>query len=128
MPLVKWDIDYAHSSLDFTVRHLLVSKVRGRFTKWKGALEMDEQDLTRSRVEVEIDVASVIRNAPPARLYEDAISREHAAISDSGALIIRSGAKTGRSPLDKRIVVGINSSWWLILTLLVYITMCEISP
>jgi polyisoprenoid-binding protein YceI len=59
MSLVKWDLDPAHSSVDFTVRHLLVSKVRGRFTRWTGKLELDEQDLTRSRVEVEIDVASV---------------------------------------------------------------------
>jgi len=59
MSLVKWDFDHAHSSVDFTVRHLLVSKVRGRFTKWTGALYIDEQDLARSRVDVEIDVASV---------------------------------------------------------------------
>jgi polyisoprenoid-binding protein YceI len=59
MPLVKWDFDHAHSSVEFTVRHLLVSKVRGRFTKWNGTIEIDEQDLSRSRVEVEIDVASV---------------------------------------------------------------------
>jgi polyisoprenoid-binding protein YceI len=59
MALVKWDIDHAHSSIDFTVRHLLVSKVRGRFTKWTGELQIDEQDLTRSRVDVDIDVASV---------------------------------------------------------------------
>jgi polyisoprenoid-binding protein YceI len=64
MSLVKWDFDTAHSSVDFTVRHLLVSKIRGRFTKWTGKLELDEQDLTRSRVEVEIDVASVDTHEP----------------------------------------------------------------
>jgi len=64
MSLVKWDFDHAHSSVEFTVRHLLVSKVRGRFTKWTGKLELDEQDLTRSRVEVEIDVASVDTHEP----------------------------------------------------------------
>jgi polyisoprenoid-binding protein YceI len=64
MSLVKWDFDHAHSSVDFTVRHLLVSKVRGRFTKWTGSLELDEQDLTRSRVDVEIDVASVDTHEP----------------------------------------------------------------
>jgi polyisoprenoid-binding protein YceI len=64
MSLVKWDFDHAHSSVDFTVRHLLVSKVRGRFTKWSGRLEIDEQDLTRSRVDVEIDVASVDTHEP----------------------------------------------------------------
>jgi len=64
MSLVKWDFDHAHSSVDFTVRHLLVSKVRGRFTKWTGKLEIDEQDLSRSRMEVEIDVASVDTHEP----------------------------------------------------------------
>jgi polyisoprenoid-binding protein YceI len=64
MSLVKWDFDHAHSSVDFTVRHLLVSKVRGRFTKWTGKLEIDEQDLSRSHLEVEIDVASVDTHEP----------------------------------------------------------------
>jgi polyisoprenoid-binding protein YceI len=64
MALVKWDIDHAHSSVDFTVRHLLVSKVRGRFTKWNGKLELDEADWSRSRVEVEIDVTSVETHEP----------------------------------------------------------------
>jgi polyisoprenoid-binding protein YceI len=64
MALVNWDLDYAHSSIDFTVRHLLVSKVRVPFTKWKGALRLDEQNLSASKVEVEIDVASVDTNEP----------------------------------------------------------------
>jgi polyisoprenoid-binding protein YceI len=59
MALVKWDFDYVHSSIEFTVRHLLVSKVRGRFTKWTGKLELDEENLSKSSAEVEIDVASV---------------------------------------------------------------------
>jgi phosphoenolpyruvate carboxykinase (ATP) len=66
-----------------------------------------------SRQEILVD--RIIRNAPPARLYEDAVVHERAAVADSGALIIRSGAKTGRSPLDKRIVDHPDSSakvWW----------------
>jgi polyisoprenoid-binding protein YceI len=59
MALVKWDFDYAHSGIDFTVRHLLVSKVRGRFTKWTGSLEIDEENYAKSSCEVEIDVTSV---------------------------------------------------------------------
>jgi len=59
MALVKWDFDYAHSGIDFTVRHLLVSKVRGRFTKWSGKLEIDEENYAKSSCEVVIDVASV---------------------------------------------------------------------
>jgi polyisoprenoid-binding protein YceI len=64
MSLVKWDFDHAHSSIEFTVRHLLVSKVRGRFTKWNGKMELDEHDLSRSHFEVEIDVASVDTHEP----------------------------------------------------------------
>jgi polyisoprenoid-binding protein YceI len=64
MALVKWDFDHAHSSIDFTVRHLLVSKVRGRFTKWSGKLELDEEDYSKSSCEVEIDVASVETHEP----------------------------------------------------------------
>jgi polyisoprenoid-binding protein YceI len=64
MALVQWDFDHAHSSVDFTVRHLLVSKVRGRFTKWSGKIELDEQDLSRSHAEVEIDVGSIDTHEP----------------------------------------------------------------
>jgi phosphoenolpyruvate carboxykinase (ATP) len=63
----------------------------------------------------EITVPTVIRNAAPGRLYEDAVSREHAAIMESGAIAIRSGAKTGRSPADKHVVEAAESRadvWW----------------
>ncbi len=63
-----------------------------------------------------IDVDRVIRNAPPARLYEEAILHEPGtAITSTGALIARSGEKTGRSPKDKRLVDHPDSSqdiWW----------------
>jgi phosphoenolpyruvate carboxykinase (ATP) len=63
-----------------------------------------------------IDVEMVIRNAAPATIYEDALDREtDAVISDVGALIVRSGSKTGRSPKDKRIIELPESKddiWW----------------
>ena len=63
-----------------------------------------------------IDVEDVVRNAPPAVLYEHAILTDPtAAITASGALAITSGKKTGRSPKDKRIVDHPESSgdvWW----------------
>ena len=55
----KWSFDIVHSSINFTVRHMVVSKVRGRFTKWDGTLTMDERDPSGGSVEVVIDAASV---------------------------------------------------------------------
>jgi phosphoenolpyruvate carboxykinase (ATP) len=63
----------------------------------------------------DITVPVVVRNAPPGRLYEDAVSRELAGIVASGAIAIRSGAKTGRSPADKHVVRRPESQeevWW----------------
>ncbi len=55
----SWDIDVSHSAIHFWVRHMIISKVHGRFAKWAGAIELDEQDLTRSTVDVRIDAASI---------------------------------------------------------------------
>lgn len=54
-----WNIDTAHSGIHFKVRHLVFAKVRGRFATWSGAIRLDDDDLTRSSVEVEIDAASI---------------------------------------------------------------------
>ena len=59
MSAESWAFDLSHSSVQFHVRHLMVSKVHGRFTKWSGKLELDGDDLTRSRIEVAIDAASI---------------------------------------------------------------------
>ena len=55
----RWDIDVGHSAIHFHVRHMVISKVHGRFARWSGALQLDPQDLTRSSVEVAIDAASL---------------------------------------------------------------------
>lgn len=57
----------------------------------------------------------VIRNAVPAKLYEEALRFDHASITSTGAVATRSGEKTGRSPKDKRIVRQPSSEqdvWW----------------
>jgi len=54
-----WSIDGAHSSIGFTVRHMVVSKVRGRFTRWSGTIAMDERDPDKAEVEINIEPASV---------------------------------------------------------------------
>ncbi len=55
----NWQVDGAHSSVNLTVRHMVISKVRGRFTRWNAKLALDSTDLTRSSVEVQIDAASI---------------------------------------------------------------------
>ncbi|MDQ3037235.1 MAG: phosphoenolpyruvate carboxykinase (ATP) [Myxococcota bacterium] len=69
-----------------------------------------------SLAKYDITVKQIIRNAPPAQLYELALRNEAGtAISSTGALIAMSGEKTGRSPKDKRIVdePGSNGNvWW----------------
>jgi polyisoprenoid-binding protein YceI len=52
-----WEIDPSHSNVEFVARHLL-SKVRGRFTGFEGAITIDD-DPSRSSVEATIDAASV---------------------------------------------------------------------
>jgi polyisoprenoid-binding protein YceI len=62
----KWTIDPMHSSIQFSVRHLVITKVRGNFKSYQGSIELDENDFTRSSVNVEID-ASSIDTAEPKR-------------------------------------------------------------
>ncbi|HXX32157.1 MAG TPA: YceI family protein [Myxococcaceae bacterium] len=54
-----WEIDPVHSTAQFSVKHMMVSTVRGHFRKVSGTVQLDERDLTRSRVEVEIEASSV---------------------------------------------------------------------
>lgn len=54
-----WTIDATHSGINFSIRHMVVSKVRGRFGKYSGTLQLDDEDLTRSTVEASIDAASI---------------------------------------------------------------------
>ncbi|HTM43654.1 MAG TPA: YceI family protein, partial [Polyangiaceae bacterium] len=55
----NWNIDVAHSGINFSVRHMVVSKVRGKFGKYSGVVHLDDDDLTRSNVEITIDAASI---------------------------------------------------------------------
>jgi polyisoprenoid-binding protein YceI len=54
-----WAIDPAHSQIEFVVRHLTVSNIHGRFGNLKGNITMNDADVTKSTVQVTIDVASL---------------------------------------------------------------------
>jgi len=59
-----WQIDPAHSSAQFAVKHLSISTVRGAFTSVKGTVAFDDKDITKSTVDVTIDVGSVDTRVP----------------------------------------------------------------
>jgi polyisoprenoid-binding protein YceI len=54
-----WNIDPAHSTAQFTVRHLGISNVTGSFTKVSGSVVLNDKDITQSVVSASIDVNSV---------------------------------------------------------------------
>ncbi len=55
----SWHIDPAHSQVEFGVRHMMISTVKGFFTGVEGVIHLDEDDLSNSRVDVTIDASSV---------------------------------------------------------------------
>lgn len=56
---MAWKLDPAHTTIGFSVRHMGLSKVRGRFTSFSGSIDVDPSDLTTARGEVEIDTVSI---------------------------------------------------------------------
>jgi len=59
-----WNVDPVHSVAEFKVKHMMISNVKGQFTGVKGSLALDESDVTKSRVEVSIDAASITTREP----------------------------------------------------------------
>ena len=57
--LTTWSIDPAHSHVEFAVKHLMISTVKGRFGGVRGTIRTDEADPARGQVEVEIDADSI---------------------------------------------------------------------
>jgi polyisoprenoid-binding protein YceI len=56
---MNWQIDNAHSEINFTVRHMMISNVRGRFESFTGEVKFDEQNPANTTVEVKIDAGSI---------------------------------------------------------------------
>jgi polyisoprenoid-binding protein YceI len=55
----NWQVDGDHSAVNLTVRHMVISKVRGHFARWNATLALDTADLAKSSVEVDIEAASI---------------------------------------------------------------------
>ncbi|MED3661220.1 YceI family protein [Ureibacillus sp. FSL K6-8385] len=58
--MAKWVIDKAHSEIGFEVRHMMVSKVRGRFNSYEAEIEADDlTNPTNASISFTFDVASI---------------------------------------------------------------------
>ncbi|CAN5304337.1 YceI family protein [soil metagenome] len=54
-----WKIDSAHTTADFSVRHLMISNVKGHFSKVSGTVDYDGKDLKSLKIDAAIEIASV---------------------------------------------------------------------
>ena len=54
---MSWKIDPSHSEVTFSVRHMMISTVRGRFEKFTGTVDFNEADPSLSTVDVQIEAA-----------------------------------------------------------------------
>jgi polyisoprenoid-binding protein YceI len=59
-----YELDVAHSRVGFAVRHMMVSTTRGNFDKFGGTVFIDEKEPTKSKIDVEVEVASVDTREP----------------------------------------------------------------
>ncbi|MGB7602022.1 MAG: YceI family protein [Candidatus Sulfotelmatobacter sp.] len=57
--ITTWNIDPVHSVAEFKVKHMMISNVKGQFTRIKGVLSLDETNVTNSSVEASIEAASI---------------------------------------------------------------------
>ncbi|MHB1681680.1 MAG: YceI family protein [Bacilli bacterium] len=55
----KWAVDAAHSSIDFSIKHMMVAKVKGSFHTFDAVIDADPEDLTTASIEFSVDVASI---------------------------------------------------------------------
>jgi len=56
---MSWQIDPSHSHISFSVRHMMISKVRGFFEDFSGTIDFDEENPVNTTVDIAIDAASI---------------------------------------------------------------------
>lgn len=59
-----YEIDASHSSAQFAVKHMMVTNVRGEFTKLSGTVNLDDKDLKKSKIEATIDATTINTREP----------------------------------------------------------------
>ena len=124
---VEWKLDLSHSSVGFSVPHLVVSSVDGRFKEATAKVNLDDADLTKSQVSVEINTASVdtgdqkrddhlkgpdffdVKKFPKLTFKSTKISKSGAAYKLTGDLTIRDVTKS--VTLDAKVSAPVKTPW-----------------
>ena len=124
---VEWKLDLSHSSVGFSVPHLVVSSVDGRFKEATAKVNLDDADLTRSQVSVEINTASVdtgdqkrddhlkgpdffdVKKFPKVTFKSTKIAKSGASYKLTGDLTIRDVTKS--VTLDATVSAPVKTPW-----------------
>ena len=125
---MAFQIDNAHTQIQFAVRHMMISKVRGEFSKFSGSIDLDVDHPERTAVEVDVELASIntrdaqrdghlrsadffdVENNPTMRFKSTAVQvldKSHAKLT--GDLTIRNVTKP--VTLDVEYVGSAKSPW-----------------
>lgn len=86
--VTNWRIDKDHSNIGFSVRHLMVSDITGQFSNFKGVTQINEEDLSKSFVEVEIELSSIDTNNK--KRDEHLMSKDFFDIKKNPTMVFRS--------------------------------------
>jgi polyisoprenoid-binding protein YceI len=93
---VEWQIDPAHSAAHFSVRHLMISNLRGEFGRLRGTVVIDPADVTKSTVAVDLEAASISTREP--QRDEHLRSAEFLDVANHPAITFRSQRITAAGP------------------------------
>lgn len=105
-----WQLDASHSSVEFSAQHLMVSKVRGRFTSFNGTLEIAEDPL-QSSLQASVDLDSVETHGRLAGEGYSALAVDLLSEEGGTASLTESGAATaalGNAP-PQRLVADLRA-------------------
>lgn len=87
---MAFQIDNSHSEIQFSVRHMMVSKVRGAFEKWNGEIALDPERPANTKVNISIDAASI--NTKDAKRDEHLRSADFLNVAEYPSLTFKSSS------------------------------------
>lgn len=123
----EWKLDLSHSSVGFSVPHLVISSVDGKFKEATAKINLDDADLTKSQISIEIDAASIdtgdqkrddhlrnpdffdVKKFPKINFKSTKIAKAGAAYKLTGDLTIRDVTKS--VTLDATLSAPVKTPW-----------------